>query len=626
MKRTLLIALSSTLAMLPATDSMAQSDHKAYDNIIDIHLTPGAPRRQNGCFTDMGAWMGFTLPQSDKPTTGFCGPFSIYHRSWYARSLVSIEGASITADNYLPGELTMKLRKGTTDMMQSLQFVDAQTALLTIKGVDDTTVLSADSISGKMGVKVTENQVMISNKGGEAVVLTFPDYVALSQRGHNYKATVKKGHNELTLAISMVEQDTELTVCTSRVTSLLTCPQPSLKASSDRWQGYFDRVIRTDLPNEYNRVAAKSIVTLISNWRARRRAVYHDGIVPSHAVNYFIGCWAWDCWRFSAAMASFFPELAKDNIRVMFDYQQPDGMVIDCIYPDASENNYRDSKPPLAAWAVNEIYEQNADTAFLAEMYPKLLKYHKWWYEKRDHDGNGICEFGSVDGTLEAAAWESGMDNAIRFDGTEMLRNGDDAYSTNQESVDLNAYLAMEYTLLKKFADILGLDFDLPDRRQGIADYFFDEKEGYFFDRRLDSERSFVREAGCEGYIPFWASIATKKQFDKARRLLDDEKKFSTYIPFPTIAADNPKYDANGYWRGPIWLDQTYYGIKAYRNYGYGKKADAYTRQVFDRLQGLTSGTPIHENYDTHTGAPLQASHFSWSASCLLMLYNDLGK
>ena len=52
-------------------------------------------------------------------------------------------------------------------------------------------------------------------------------------------------------------------------------------------------------------------------------------------------------------MASFFPELAKDNIRVMFDYQQPDGMIIDCIYPDASENNYRDSKPPLAAWAVN---------------------------------------------------------------------------------------------------------------------------------------------------------------------------------------------------------------------------------------------------------------------------------
>ncbi len=66
---------------------------------------------------------------------------------------------------------------------------------------------------------------------------------------------------------------------------------------------------------------------------------------------------------------SFFPELAKDNIRVIFDYQQPDGMIIDCIYPDAFlNNNYRDSKPPaLAAWAVNEIYEHTQDLAFVKE-------------------------------------------------------------------------------------------------------------------------------------------------------------------------------------------------------------------------------------------------------------------
>ena len=111
-----------------------------------------------------------------------------------------------------------------------------------------------------------------------------------------------------------------------------------------------------------------------------------------------------------------------------------------------------------------------------------------------------------------------------------------------------------------------------------------------------------------------------------ARKLFDNKKKFSTYIPFPTIAADNPKFDPKGYWRGPIWLDQTYYGIKGYRNYGENKKADAYTDQVFRNLEGISAGTPIHENYDTHTGKPLKASHFSWSAACLLMLYNDYGK
>lgn len=622
------ISIAMALAMV-STSGTAQTTCRDYHNIIDIHFTPSVPRKQNGCFADMGAWMGFTLPEKQKPSAGFCGPFSIYYRNWYARSLVTVDGATITSTDYQPGMVTMTLLKDGNNICQTLRFVDSRTALLSIDNPSCMALtITADSISQKMRLKGGPSAIVVANRGGEAVVLSSP-YPAIIA-GHNYRIAVPQGTARTTIAISMVEQETELVTQGVHVTSLLQAPDAALKASTDRWDGYLERVIRKDTPHKYNRVAVKSIVTLMSNWRAKRGAVYHDGIIPSHAVNYFIGCWAWDCWRFSAAMASFFPELAKDNIRVMFDYQQADGMVIDCIYPDASENNARDSKPPLAAWAVNEVFEHTRDTAFVREMYPKLLKYHQWWYEKRDHDGNHLCEFGATDGTLEAAAWESGMDNAIRFDGTKMLQNATDkytdAYSTDQESVDLNSYLSLEYALLKKFAGILGETFTLPDYRHDVAEYFFDQKMGFFFDRRLDTDRSFVREPGCEGYIPFWANIASKEQFAKARRLLDDKRKFSTFIPFPTIAADNPKYDANGYWRGPIWLDQTYYAIKGYRNYGEAKKADEYTRQVFDNIQGLTTDTPIYENYDTHTGKPLQSSHFSWSAACLLMLYNDLSR
>ena len=80
---------------------------------------------------------------------------------------------------------------------------------------------------------------------------------------------------------------------------------------------------------------------------------------------------------------------------------------------------------------------------------------------------------------------------------------------------------------------------------------------------------------------------------DQALRLLTDPAKFSTYIPFPTAAADNPKCSPDGYWRGPIWLDQTYQAIRGLRNYGYGDLADEYTRQVFDRCDGLTGDAPI---------------------------------
>lgn len=63
----------------------------------------------------------------------------------------------------------------------------------------------------------------------------------------------------------------------------------------------------------------------------------HDGVVPSHAVGYFMGFWAWDSWKHAAALADFAPELAKNQVRAMFDYQMDNGMIIDCIYTDIRE-------------------------------------------------------------------------------------------------------------------------------------------------------------------------------------------------------------------------------------------------------------------------------------------------
>ena len=282
---------------------------------------------------------------------------------------------------------------------------------------------------------------------------------------------------------------------------------------------------------------------------------------------------------------------------------------------------------PRFVMQVHDYLKYTGDTAFVAEMYPQLLSYYRWWYEKRDHNRNGMCEYGATDGTLEAAAWESGMDNAIRFDGAVMLKNEgyEDAWSMDQESVDLNAYLALECKLLKKFSSLLKIPFDAPDYSSQVADYFFDKNINFFCDRRL-KDGSFIEEPGCEAYTPLWTRIATQAQVDSMLPMLQDTAKFSTYIPFPTIAADNPKYNPHGYWRGPIWLDQTYFAIRGLRNYGYNRLADEYTLQVFDRLSGLKEGAPIHENYGTHTGERLKAPHFSWSSSHLLMMYDDYGK
>ena len=626
-----------TAACNPASENIPTGKRYEFNNILDIAYTPDTLTRCGGWFTDAGSWMGFTLPQKDHWVNGFCGPFSLdmNRRQWMAQSAVTVGYADqanviFTPDStcYFPGELYLSASSEEGKIIQRLIFLDASTALLRIHSdAGKELSLTASQWGKEIQVQTDQNTVIARHPSGEIVALTFTPDVSVKGTDNNYQAKINGSEHDTYIAISFYTGEKELSAGLQKAQLALSNPQEGLKANKERWEGYLTKILRKDMKPEYDRIAVKAVVTLISNWRTHRGGLLHEGIVPSHAAYYFVGFWAWDTWRFSAALAKFDPELAKDNIRAMFDYQQPDGMIIDCIYTDPAENNARDSKPPLVSWAVDEIFTHTNDTAFISEMYPQLMAYYKWWYNKRDHNRNGMCEYGSTDGTLEAAAWESGMDNAIRFDDAKMLKNNgaEDAWSMDQESVDLNAYLALECKLLKKFASILGVTFDGPDYSSQVADYFFDKEKGFFFDRRL-KDGSFIQEPGCEAYTPLWTEVATADQVKAMLPLLTDTAKFSTYIPFPTVAADNPKYNPRGYWRGPIWLDQTYFAIRGLRNYGYNKMADEYTLQVFDRLQGLKEGAPIHENYGTHTGELLKAPHFSWSSSHLLMLYDDYGK
>lgn len=638
-KITLLTAVVAgfTAACNPASENIPTGKRYEFNNILDIAYTPDTLTRCRGWFTDAGSWMGFTLPQKDHWVNGFCGPFSLdmNRRQWMAQSAVTVGYADqanviFTPDStcYFPGELYLSASSEEGKIIQRLNFLDASTALLRIHSdAEKELSLTASQWGKEIQVQTDKNTVIARHPSGEIVALTFTPDVSVKGTDNNYQAKINGSEHDTYVAISFYTGEKELSAGLQKAQLALSNPQEGLKANKERWEGYLTKILRKDMKPEYDRIAVKAVVTLISNWRTHRGGLLHEGIVPSHAAYYFVGFWAWDTWRFSAALAKFDPELAKDNIRAMFDYQQPDGMIIDCIYTDPAENNARDSKPPLVSWAVDEIFTHTNDTAFISEMYPQLMAYYKWWYNKRDHNRNGMCEYGSTDGTLEAAAWESGMDNAIRFDDAKMLKNNgaEDAWSMDQESVDLNAYLALECKLLKKFASILGVTFDGPDYSSQVADYFFDKEKGFFFDRRL-KDGSFIQEPGCEAYTPLWTEVATADQVKAMLPLLTDTAKFSTYIPFPTVAADNPKYNPRGYWRGPIWLDQTYFAIRGLRNYGYNKMADEYTLQVFDRLQGLKEGAPIHENYGTHTGELLKAPHFSWSSSHLLMLYDDYGK
>jgi putative isomerase len=237
-----------------------------------------------------------------------------------------------------------------------------------------------------------------------------------------------------------------------------------------------------------------------------------------------------------------------------------------------------------------------------------------------------LCEYGSTDGSLIAAKWESGMDNAVRFDKRQMIQSNEHAWSIDIESVDLNSYLYQEKLDLASIALILN---DLKTEREmkasaevlrnQINTIFYDEQNGFYYDRTLKGE--LVKSEASEGFLPLWAKIADQKQADRVIEMLAKENKFNTIVPFPTVCADHPLFNPmKGYWRGPVWLDQFYFGIEGMKKYGDTALSSEMVRKLFTNGEGILTDLPIRENYHPITGKGLNAINFSWSAAHILML------
>jgi len=582
----------------------------------------------------------------------------------------------------------------------------------------------------------------------------------LNQKQHNYQSTAtihiaKNSSDRIYSTQSYFHNQSEADEGQAFIKAALKNPQVEILASKRRWQQYLDKgmAVGKRSPTQ-DKVAIKAVETLNGNWRSPAGNLTHDGITPSVTARWFNGVWAWDSWKHAYAMAHFNSDIAKENIRAMFAYQieaddalrpQDEGMVIDAIFynkdkargGDGGNWNERNTKPPLASWAVWEIYKATNDVSFIEEMLPKLQRYHQWWYRNRDHNQNGLVEYGATKhryhnnaqgnisfkvrylhkptqadinlsacqseekswyscsgitlyqniiassdyddidiGAQHGAGWESGMDNAARFgfinaeqltdyakdkyqgdalkarkDWQVMFYQNNSAsgellgFSINQESVELNTYLAHEKTLLANMAELLKQNKLAEDYRQQakrlakrINQCFFDDESGFFYDRSLPATNMksdktdkkgctgsllTTRGRGPEGWSPLWAKIADADKAERVKNLMLKSNEFNSTIPLGTAALSNPAYDADIYWRGRVRLDQVYFGLIALDNYGYHQEAKALAEKLFNNAEGLSETGAIRENYNPETGAVQGATNFSWSAAHLLMLYRE---
>lgn len=629
---------------LDSTNIISQKD---FPNVLNIKNIPDSSvDRSAFCFSDQGAWFGFALPDSNRFNGNFVGPFVMTEGRWLGESMLQlqlfdlIENQKINFDSaniiseYLPGVLVQNIELHKISIHSKLIYHSGNTALIKYKIINTSNNNNAYQVNWKGSLFADaayynryETGLQVHSQSDTTyfnIDASFIGDVNVSENRSSFNANGDK------FELGKGESKTIYATISFNSSEKVQNPAESFVNNSQRWTSYLQKVVAT--PNkwgkqfEYQRIAVKALNTLLNNWRKPFGHLLHQGLFPSYAVDFFNGFWAWDSWKHAVALAIFEPEIAKDQIRAMFDYQNSSGMVADCIYDDSSENNWLNTKPPLATWAVYKVFEKTQDTAFVKEMLPKLEKYHYWWYQYRDYNKNLLCEYGSSDQSLIAAKWESGMDNAIRFDNSEMIKIDENNWAFNQESVDLNAYLAQEKLLLKKLCAVLGYkgkEKKYQDEAEKIKLlinlHLFDDETGYYYDLNTQQNK-LVKIPGPEGWIPLFANIASKSMAEKVMQVMMDTTKFASYIPFPTASVSEQEF-STGYWRGPIWLDQTYFAIAVFVNYGKSEIAHDYALQVFDRLDGLKGDTPIRENYWPLNGKGMRVNHFSWSAAHLLMLY-----
>ena len=620
-----------------------------------------AEDRNSLAFSDKGAWFAFGFLDTSNTQAGFSGPFLMTEQNgvWLSPSFVSLQltdenkneiinwkNALVNQNSY-NSHLEQQFQNEKVSVQQQLVYLSGHSAL------------QKTSITNKTGKAITLypsynaslflNDLKLSNENKILKIVSSKSkaigYIQFLNSNPAIEIT-KEGYKAQTEKLTLKPNETKEIV----VSQTYIFPQYS-------WQKEKETIAKTTFntllnntqkekenllaqliakkkaiykDNIYSDLIAKLELTLQNNTRIAAEGLKHGGLFPSYNYEWFHGFWAWDSWKHAAAVANYDTELAKNQMRALFDYQEPNGFIPDCVYRNnlIEENNYRNTKAPLAAWAIWKIYEKTKDAAFLKEFYPKLKLYHNWWYKERDHDQDGLCEFGSTDGTLIAGKWESGMDNAVRFDDSKILKNGEKAFSLDQESVDLNSFLYAEKNYLSKMAQVLKLGKESKDwqdestaLKTKIQTQFWDASTGWFYDTTIDG-KSLIKIMGCEGYLPIWAEVATPEQTKLMKENMLNPAIFNTFVPLPTLAANHPKFKPEGgYWRGPIWLDQSYFGINGLEKYGYTNEADQLAHKLIHNADGvLDKGTSIRENYQPLTGKGLEAYNFSWSAAHYLML------
>lgn len=381
----------------------------------------------------------------------------------------------------------------------------------------------------------------------------------------------------------------------------------------------------------------------------RRTCDQYQYTVPSPDVYPYQ--WLWDSCFHAIILSHFSLDDAKKELLSLVSHQFENGMIPHMIYWDKAkptdfpviewgkEDTSTITQPPIIAYATWRIYQTDKDEEFLEKIYPSLSLFYNYLINERDPRNNHLIGIINPD--------ESGEDNSPRFDiplGLDLQHSQDVNFGKRLElvgkhrvcnfeigtcmrnffwvkDVPFNAILVENLRVLSDIAKVLGniedaKYFSEQSKLITLAMRKFMFEDGIFWST-YDLDYKKIKVLTWAVFSPLFAKICTK---DEAKVLVDkyllNPKKFKTKFPVPTVSLDEPAFDANGFWRGPVWMAINWFIYKGFMNYGLYNQAE----KIRSDSLALIHQEGFREQFNPLNGEGLGARDFTWGGLTLDML------
>jgi len=392
--------------------------------------------------------------------------------------------------------------------------------------------------------------------------------------------------------------------------------------------------------------------------------------------------WNWDSALIALGLSHFDLPRAQLEIRSLLSGQWQDGMVPSVVYHAVPSDYFPNpqfwqienspsappvpttgiTQPPLLATVVRMIDTRHANADFAREVYPSLLRWHRWLHTDRDADGSALA--------CIIHPWESGTDDSPRWlhlfeaihpQALPEFQRGDTRYVAATERPNRSEYERFIYLinifrnliyepgellahspflaqdvlfnaiLYRADEDLRALIVSLGEPTDEIDGWlhrvqhsfdkrFWDERAGLYYDYDVRSGKP-IPVNTASTFLPLFAGLPTREQ---AQRLVDGHLLDPVeYAPkgdvrhwVTTTAKTEPTWEARRYWRGPVWVIMNWFILDGLKRYGYDELAETIRQDTLHLIE--TNG--FREYYDARDGSGCGSVDFSWSAALALEL------